>query len=91
MIGLILAAALLLNSMVINQLNKLWWVDPVVSLVCGIVAFCYGVFGLRQARAEGVPLCSRQWWTETPESTTTMTNKTMELPPTGSNDDDEIV
>lgn len=63
LIGLILAGALLVNTMIIEKESKFWWLDPVVSMGCGCGAMWYGVRCVYKARYEDkLPIFTAAWW-----------------------------
>jgi hypothetical protein len=41
---------------------EIWWIDPLVAFVCGIVALVYGIFSLVRLCRKGVPICSCKFW-----------------------------
>mmetsp|Transcript_55321 Transcript_55321/g.134363 ORF Transcript_55321/g.134363 Transcript_55321/m.134363 type:complete len:283 (+) Transcript_55321:240-1088(+) len=63
LIGTILAIALFINTLIIQSNPSLWWLDPFVALICGIVALimgCYSVIVMWCVKR--VPICSCSWW-----------------------------
>ena len=42
LIGSILAAAIFTNTLIIRQRPKIWWIDPIVAMVCGFAALFLG-------------------------------------------------
>mmetsp|Transcript_24723 Transcript_24723/g.69404 ORF Transcript_24723/g.69404 Transcript_24723/m.69404 type:complete len:304 (-) Transcript_24723:145-1056(-) len=63
LIGTILAIALLINTLIIEQDNGVWWLDPLVALICGFASFLYGALGWIQAVQQGIPVFTVAWWT----------------------------
>ena len=45
-------------------MNKpdIWWIDPLVAFLCGIVALLYGIFSLISLCRKGVRVCSCKFW-----------------------------
>jgi divalent metal cation (Fe/Co/Zn/Cd) transporter len=62
-IGAVLGAALFFNTLILQVNSSLWWIDPVVSLICGIIAIALAGQAFYTASCvEGLPLCSIRWW-----------------------------
>ncbi|GAX20025.1 hypothetical protein FisN_1Lh494 [Fistulifera solaris] len=63
LIGAILAAALFLNTLIIDSSPEAWWMDPFIAFIAGILAFFYGVYTLHVARSqEHHAIFSLSWW-----------------------------
>ncbi|CAB9525022.1 Transmembrane protein 16.3 [Seminavis robusta] len=63
LIGAVLGAALFFNTLIQNQQPGLWWIDPVVSLICGFVALFMSAQSLYIARVvDKLPIFSAHWW-----------------------------
>mmetsp|Transcript_4197 Transcript_4197/g.10938 ORF Transcript_4197/g.10938 Transcript_4197/m.10938 type:complete len:307 (-) Transcript_4197:513-1433(-) len=63
LIGSVLAVALLVNTIIIENDSDVWWLDPFVALLCGFASFLYGVVGWMQAYRQGIPVFTLAWWT----------------------------
>jgi divalent metal cation (Fe/Co/Zn/Cd) transporter len=62
-IGAVLGAALFVNTLILKVNTRLWWIDPVVSLICGFVAIFLAGQAMYQAIfVQGLPICSPKWW-----------------------------
>lgn len=62
-IGAVLGAALFFNTLILRVNTELWWIDPVVSLICGFVALVLAGQAMYQATfVQGLPICSPTWW-----------------------------
>lgn len=63
LIGTILSGLLFVNTLIIQQVSGLWWIDPLVSLCCGIGAFVLGTIHIFKARyRENLPIFALAWW-----------------------------
>lgn len=63
LLGVVLSSALLINALILDVNPHLWWLDPSVALICGLVALIYGVHSVFVAWwKDGVPVCSMSWW-----------------------------
>ena len=63
LIGTILAASLFANTLIIEAAPNLWWLDPVVAMICGVVAFGIGLHAVVVARwVQGLPILTLKWW-----------------------------
>jgi len=63
LIGTILAAALFANTLIIRIKPQIWWLDPMVAMVCGFAALFIGLHSMFIAwRIKRVPVCSLSWW-----------------------------
>mmetsp|Transcript_24369 Transcript_24369/g.57366 ORF Transcript_24369/g.57366 Transcript_24369/m.57366 type:complete len:279 (+) Transcript_24369:129-965(+) len=62
-IGTILAAALLVNTLIIRKMPHLWWADPSVSMICGFAALFLGIHSIYVAwKIRRIPVFSCSWW-----------------------------
>lgn len=63
-LGTILAVSLFFNtSMALASNGRLWWLDPLVAIACGIGSLVYGLKGIYKAYVkEGAPIFTRSWW-----------------------------
>lgn len=62
-IGAVLAAALLTNTLIIRKMPNVWWTDPCVSMICGFAALFLGFHSLFVAwKIRRVPIFSCSWW-----------------------------
>ena len=62
-IGALLGMALFFNTLILEANESLWWIDPVVSLVCGLFALFLAGQAIWQAMfVEGLPIFSLHWW-----------------------------
>jgi divalent metal cation (Fe/Co/Zn/Cd) transporter len=61
LLGTILASALFVNTFIIEKYPQRWWLDPVVSILCGVAAFGIGVQAVWVA-SRVLPIFSAQWW-----------------------------
>jgi len=63
MFGTALSGALVFNTLIIEQFPSMWYLDPLVSLVCGFLAFGLGIYQVYVAsRIQGLPLFTLKWW-----------------------------
>jgi hypothetical protein len=62
LLGTVLAVALFVNTLIIEKNPATWWLDPAVSMICGIAAFAFGVHPIVVARKQGVPIFKLEWW-----------------------------
>ena len=63
LIGTVLAGTLFINTLIIRENSDFWWIDPLVSLMCGIGSLLLGLWHLYQARyKENIPILSLHWW-----------------------------
>jgi len=65
LLGAVLALSLFFNSVLsLSTDGKLWWLDPAVAFICGIVCLIYGLYSLYiPFVVEGLPIFRLQWWT----------------------------
>jgi len=62
-IGATLGATLFFNTLIAEANPGLWWIDPVVSMVCGVVALVIaGQAMWVSVLVEGHPIFSCHWW-----------------------------
>jgi Predicted Co/Zn/Cd cation transporters len=63
-LGTILAVSLFFNtSMTMASNGSLWWLDPLVAIVCGIGSMLYGLKAVYKAYViEGAPIFNCSWW-----------------------------
>ena len=62
LIGTIMGVALFFNTLIIAGNEEAWWINPLVALLVGIFALLYGIYGLRTAYKQGLPIGSCDWW-----------------------------
>ena len=62
LIGTIMAVALFINTLIIAGSEEAWWINPVVALIVGIFALLYGIWAVRTALKQGLPIGSCDWW-----------------------------
>lgn len=62
LLGTVLAVALFANTLIIEKSPNAWWLDPAVSMICGIAAFALGVHAIFAALKQGVPILKLEWW-----------------------------
>jgi len=62
LLGTILATALFVNTLIIEKFPDTWYLDPVVSILCGIAAAALGIQAIYYAKKAGLPVFSAQWW-----------------------------
>ena len=61
--GTILACSLFLNTIIIESIPRLWWLDPLVSLVVGIASLFIGLRSiLIQSCEKKIPIWDPKWW-----------------------------
>jgi len=62
-IGAVLGAALFFNTIILESNPSLWWMDPLVSLLCGFFAlFLSGQAIWTAMFVQGLPIFSGHWW-----------------------------
>lgn len=63
-VGTILSFSLFVNTLIIVGTPAAWVIDPVVAVLCGLVALVYGNWTLYTASRKdgGLPIFSLQWW-----------------------------
>jgi len=62
LLGTILSTALFVNTLIIEKFPSTWYLDPVVSLLCGFAAAILGIQGIYAAKKSGLPIFSAEWW-----------------------------
>lgn len=63
LIGTVLSFALVLTTIITMSNDKLWWIDPLIAFLCGLVSFVYGVRSVvLQSVMKGIPIWSPRWW-----------------------------
>lgn len=62
LIGTVLAAALFVNTLIIRANPDVWWLDPLVAMLAGIVALFYGMYSVILLCRKRVPICQLSWW-----------------------------
>ena len=63
LIGTILSASLLVNSIIIKNQGKAWWLDPAVALLCGLGALYIGLTSVYHDYViQGIPVLNPRWW-----------------------------
>lgn len=62
LIGTIMGVALFFNTLIIAGNEEAWWINPLVALLVGNFALLYGIYGLRTAYKQGLPISSCDWW-----------------------------
>jgi hypothetical protein len=62
-IGCVLAGAMLVNTLIVDRNPEVWYLDPAVALVCGMVALWVGGQAIVVARwRQGLPIFTLAWW-----------------------------
>ena len=65
LIGTVLAAALFVNIIIVENSPESWWADPLIALFAGFFAMFVGVQALYVSyTAEQLPIFSVSWWTQ---------------------------
>lgn len=63
LIGTVLAGALFVNTLIIEQKGSWWWLDPTVALLCGFGAIAIGIHAVHMARySDDLPVFTMTWW-----------------------------
>jgi hypothetical protein len=62
LIGTVLAIALFVNTLIIRANPQVWWLDPLVAMMCGFAALLFGIQSLLVLCMQGVPICRLSWW-----------------------------
>jgi hypothetical protein len=63
LIGTVLAAALFVNTLIVQSNPSVWYLDPLVASLCGAVALVYGLQSVLMAKfRDKVPVFSCSWW-----------------------------
>mmetsp|Transcript_5895 Transcript_5895/g.12145 ORF Transcript_5895/g.12145 Transcript_5895/m.12145 type:complete len:292 (+) Transcript_5895:151-1026(+) len=64
LIGTVLGAALFTNTLIIRSKPQIWWLDPMVAMVCGFTALFLGLHSMYVAwKIRRVPIFALSWWT----------------------------
>ena len=62
-IGAVLGVALFVNTLIVRSSPGLWWIDPVVAVLCSIFALYLSAEALYRASVkEGHPIFTWSWW-----------------------------
>jgi hypothetical protein len=66
LIGTVLSGSLFVNTILIEFTNgDWWWIDPIVALICGCVAFYLGLQAILHARCrDRLPIFTLSWWVQ---------------------------
>ena len=63
LIGACLAAALFINTLIIDNNPGVWWLDPVASIIGGVVALIIGLYAIVVASCvQKIPIFTIKWW-----------------------------
>jgi hypothetical protein len=63
LIGTVLASALFVNTLIIEQAPSVWWLDPVVAIIAGFAALGIGIHAIVVASfVQGLPIFTLSWW-----------------------------
>jgi divalent metal cation (Fe/Co/Zn/Cd) transporter len=62
LIGTCLSGSLLLTTAIIDKLPGAWYIDPIVSLLIGFCAICYGWKIVIDMLKNGIPIFLPSWW-----------------------------
>lgn len=63
LIGTVLALSLFLNTIIVIGLPSLWWLDPLISIICGIASLFLGLRSiLIQSFEKKIPIFNPSWW-----------------------------
>jgi hypothetical protein len=88
LIGAVLAGALFVNTLIIDEHPGVWWIDPLVSFGAGTAAIVIGGRAVWAARyEEHLPILNFSWWMLT-QGEDGNGNST-EIPQGNNNDEDE--
>lgn len=64
MIGTILGLALFSNTLIVRSRPQIWWLDPIVAMLCGLIALFLGIHSMYVAwKIRRVPIFALSWWT----------------------------
>jgi divalent metal cation (Fe/Co/Zn/Cd) transporter len=75
-IGAVLAGALFINTLLIKAAPAIWWLDPLVALLAGVMAVIIGSHSLHtMATKEQIPVFSPSWWFTEQETSAQTNNK----------------
>lgn len=65
LIGTILGLALFSNTLIVHSRPQIWWLDPFVALLCGLVALFLGIHSMYVAwKVRRVPIFALSWWAQ---------------------------
>lgn len=63
LIGTALSGALFFNTLIISHYEEAWWIDPLVAIICGVVAIVIGLYAIIVAACiQKIPIYSCRWW-----------------------------
>lgn len=63
LIGTVLSGALFISTLIVEKNANAWWIDPVISLLCGFASMYIGYRGVYTARVKDqLPIFSCSWW-----------------------------
>jgi divalent metal cation (Fe/Co/Zn/Cd) transporter len=63
LIGTVLSGALFINTLIINTVPGVWWIDPLVAVGAGIAAIIIGGRAVWEARyKDSLPIFTLSWW-----------------------------
>lgn len=62
LIGTVMAVALFINTLIIRANPQVWWLDPLVAMLCGLGALLFGMQSVLVLCRRGVPICQLSWW-----------------------------
>ena len=49
--------------LILSSKGNLWWIDPVVALICGLAAFFYALYDIYLSYVlDGLPIFKPRWW-----------------------------
>lgn len=79
LIGTVLATSLFLNTILVVSNPSLWWLDPTISLICGVVSLFLGLRSiLIQTCEKNIPILTPQWWISSQGDVTVKEMETMD-------------
>lgn len=63
-IGGVLAASVFISTVLaVSTEGDLWWLDPLIAIICGLGSLIYGLYGIYKAYViDGHPVCTLRWW-----------------------------
>ena len=63
LIGTVLSGALFVNTLIINTVPSVWWIDPLVAVGAGVAAIIIGAKAVWEARyKDSLPIFTLSWW-----------------------------
>lgn len=62
LLGTTMSVALFANTLIIEKFPTTWYLDPVVSLLCGLAAAVLGIQAIYLAKKAGLPVFTPSWW-----------------------------